>query len=190
MGVADTIQDPDPAESSVRFERFFSYFTIWSNMLLAITCGVLVARPRLESAGWNILRVTALMSIVITGLIFFIVLRPDTDLDGARRVIGNALRHYAAPLMAVAGWAAFGPWPRQPWRDLVIVMLWPVAFGAFTLLHGAVTGWYPYDFLDVVARGYAAVSVELVVSGLEMLAVAAVFIALNRRWNRTRSSST
>ena len=33
--------------------------------------------------------------------------------------------------------------------------VWPVAWFAYTLLHGAAIGWYPYPFIDVTAQGYA-----------------------------------
>ncbi|MBK5230720.1 MAG: Pr6Pr family membrane protein [Thermoleophilia bacterium] len=188
LGAIDTIRDPDPASAAVRFERFFSYFTILSNLLVAVVSGVLTRRPAIDTAFWRVVRVIALMSIVITGLIFFVVLRPDADLHGTREIVGNALRHYVVPLLAVVGWAAFGPWPAQAWRDLAKVMTWPLAFGAFTLVHGAVTGWYPYDFLDVGERGYGSVAVQLLITSAEMALIAALIVGLNRRWSRTRAS--
>src|SRR5665647_3215342 len=92
--------------------------------------------------------------------------------------------------LAVVGWAAFGPWPAQAWRDLARVITWPLAFGAFTLVHGAITGWYPYDFLDVGERGYGSVAVQLVITSAEMALIAALIVGLNRCWSRTRASGT
>ncbi|HEV7918721.1 MAG TPA: Pr6Pr family membrane protein [Solirubrobacterales bacterium] len=185
LGAIDTAGDSDPQSAATRFERFFSYFTILSNIAILAVSALLVKRPLIENRTWNVIRVTALMSIAITGLIYLIVLRPDAHLEGSVEVIGNALRHYVVPPLALIGWMAFGPWPRQSWRDLGWVMLWPLLFGAFTMLHGAITGWYPYDFLDVDQHGYASVAVELLITMLEMAAIAAIVLALNRRWSHS-----
>lgn len=189
FAVASTIADDEPASAAVRFERFLSYFTILSNMLVAGVSAVLVRRPLIDTPLWRVVRIGTLMSIIITGLIYLIVLRPDSHLEGAVEVVGNALRHYIVPPLAVIGWALLGPWPRQEWGDLGKVMLWPLAFAVFTLAHGAVTGWYPYDFIDVAEHGYGSVLVQSLFTAAEMAAIAAELIWLGRRWSRTRETA-
>ncbi len=46
----------------------------------------------------------------MTGLVHFVLLRPLLDLEGADYV-ADKLLHMAVPVLAVAGWAAFGPRP-------------------------------------------------------------------------------
>ncbi len=41
-------------------------------------------------------------------------------------------------------------------------LLFPLAYGAWTLAHGAATGWYPYPFVDVVDLGYLRVLANIV----------------------------
>ena len=63
------------------------------------------------------------------------------------------------PVLAVVGWLVAGPRPRAPWRDALLALGWPVAWLAWTLVVGGLTGWYPYPFLDVGQEGAGAVAV-------------------------------
>ena len=51
-------------------------------------------------------------------------------------------------MLAIVGWALFGPRPRIDWRAIGLAICWPLAWLAWTLVMGAATGWYPYPFLD------------------------------------------
>jgi hypothetical protein len=85
------------------------------------------------------------------------------------------------PLVAVVGWLVAGCRPRAPWRDTVTALVWPVAWLAWTLVVGAVTGWYPYPFLDVGTKGAGSVAVTCVGVTLLFLALAGVLSWLDRR---------
>ena len=67
----------------------------------------------------------------------------------------NAGEHYVSPVMTVLGWLLFGPRPRITGGAVGRALLWPVAWIAWILAQGTVTDWYPYDFMDVAALGYA-----------------------------------
>ena len=84
------------------------------------------------------------------------------------------------PVLAVVGWLVAGPRPRAPWRDALLALAWPVAWLAWTLVVGAVTGWYPYPFLDVGAEGAGSVAVTCLGVTVLFLALAAVLSRLDR----------
>ena len=78
----------------------------------------------------------------------------------------DKLLHVVVPLLAVIGWLFFGPRPRVTIRVILLGLVWPARWLAYTLVRG-VTGWYPYPFLDVDAQGGARVAVaSLAVTGL------------------------
>ena len=81
-----------------------------------------------------------------------VLLRPLLDLEGASW-LADTLLHVAVPLLAVVSWALVGPRPRTDVRSGALAMLWPVAWLVWTLVVGAVSGWYPYPFLDVGEEG-------------------------------------
>jgi hypothetical protein len=41
------------------------------------------------------------------------------------------------------------------WATAALAFVWPLAWLVYTFVHGAVTGWYPYPFLDVDTIGFA-----------------------------------
>lgn len=62
--------------------------------------------------------------------------------------------HYIAPWATVLAWLILGPRPRMGWKAFGLAFIWPVLWIGYTFIHGAVTSWYPYPFLDVVKIGY------------------------------------
>jgi hypothetical protein len=148
--------DP-PAALGTRLWRFVSYFTIQSNLLVIICLLPLITDPGHDGRRWRVLRLSGLVMIVITGLVHWFLLRPLSTLTGVEAV-GDVLVHVATPALALVGWLVFGPRPRIQARTVASSLAWPIGWLAYTLVVGALTGWYPYPFLDVGARGVAAVA--------------------------------
>jgi hypothetical protein len=131
----------------IRLGRLVSYFTIQSNLLVAIVTAQLARDPLRDGPAWRVLRLAAVAGITLTGVVHFLLLRPLLDLDGADWV-ADKLLHMVVPVLAVVGWALFGPRPRIERREIRLTLIWPLAWLAWTLAIGGTTGWYPYPFLD------------------------------------------
>lgn len=170
-----------------RLVRFFSYFTIDSNILVAVTCVLLVLAPGRDGRWWRVLRLDALLSITITGLVFAIVLAPDLDLHGMALVSTIGL-HYIAPPAAVVGWLLFGPRGQVDRRTIAWAFVWPAVWIGYTLAHGAASGWYPYPFLEAFRIGYGAV-VRNVFMVLVIAAALALAFARIDRWLAARGTA-
>ena len=141
---------------STRVVRFLSYFTVQSNILVGLTSAALVLRPKRSGLLWGVLRLDAMFGIAVTGVIYSTLLRGVVELHGAA-AITNALLHYVVPLAAVLGWLLFGPRPRISENVLMLSLIWPAIYVAYTFANGAVDHWYPYPFIDVTKHGYAVV---------------------------------
>lgn len=148
----NSVTNPVRLPLPIRLVNLFSYFTIQSNVLVLITAIRLLVDLDLTGTVWRVLRLDALLGILITGLVYLVALAPLTDPSGIHAWI-NAGLHYLAPLLAPIGWLLFGPRPRIPGRVVLLALIWPLAWIAYTLLRGAATGWYPYPFLDVADLG-------------------------------------
>jgi hypothetical protein len=131
----------------VRLYRLAAYFTIQSNLLVTVTTIQLARDPLRDGRWWRAVRLAAVVGITVTGVVHFFLLRPLLHLEGADYV-ADKLLHMVVPLLAVVGWAAFGPRPRVAGRDVARAICWPIAWTVWTLVIGADTGWYPYPFLD------------------------------------------
>lgn len=151
-----------------RLLRVLSFFTIQSNILSGIVSAQLARNPHRDGTAWRALRLAALFGITVTGIVYSTVLAKVHEPHGWRETTSNALLHYVVPIGMVLGWALFGPRPRIAPRIIAWALAWPVLYLGYTLVHGAISGWYPYPFLDVASHGYGRVL-------LNSLAVTVVF---------------
>jgi hypothetical protein len=172
--------DEEQPGLGIRLGRLVSYFTIQSNVLIAIAAITLARDPARDGDGWRVLRLAGVVGITVTGLVHFFLLRPLIDLHGWNYVCDKLL-HMVVPALAVIGWAVFGPRPRVTGRAIAWALAWPVAWLVWTLAMGAATGWFPYPFLDFDDKGWA--SVLLVSAGITVLFLALFALArtLDRR---------
>lgn len=156
-----------------RLWRLFSYFTIQSNLLVAVAAATLFRNPERDGSVWRVVRIDAVLGITLTGLVHFLLLRPILDLEGMNALADTGL-HLVVPAMALAGWLLFGPRPRLTAVTVLWSLLWPVAWLIYALSVGAITGWYPYPFLDVGLRGYGPVLVICGAVTIAFLVLAAI----------------
>ena len=66
------------------------------------------------------------------------------------------------PPAFVLFWLLFIPKGSLHLRTVPWMMLPPLLYGAWALFHGAVTGWYPYPFIDVGKLGYPLVFLHII----------------------------
>lgn len=164
-----------------RIVRVFSFFTIQSNILAGLICATLAVAPTHDGRLWRALRVAGLFGITVTGIVYSTVLAKYHEPHGWQETTCNAVFHFAVPLMVVLGWLAFGPRPRIGRDTVALGMTWPIAWVGYTLLHGAVSHWYPYPFLDVTSHGYARVAVNSGAVLVVLLLVTALYGFGDRR---------
>ncbi|WP_055566645.1 MULTISPECIES: Pr6Pr family membrane protein [Streptomyces] len=174
--------------------RVLSYFTVQSNVLVAVVLG-LSARRAWEGRPALPPRVTGgtLLFISITGLVYHFVLANDasgfsmtegTDLSGWHS-LSNQLLHTVTPIGVALDWLLLTrPGGLRP-RDAGLWLLYPLAYLGFALARGAImtpgsTARYPYPFLDVDLHGYAGVLGNAVIFGLAFYALALLLVGLDR----------
>lgn len=154
-------------EVAIRTLRFFSYFTILTNMLVAASAfGIALGRGRLaDIATRSAWRTAVTLDILVVALIYHLLLRHIT-LPGPIGWTANFLVHQLVPTTWIVCWAAFPPHGAIDRTAPLRWLLYPLAFGAWTLAHGAQSGWYPYPFMNVEQLGYPAVLRNMAVIAL------------------------
>ena len=163
-----------------RLIRYFSYFTVESNILVAITALTLALNVQRDGRIWRVLRIEAIFGIAVTGIVYSTLLHGVVELHGAAAVT-NALLHYVAPVMAVLGWLVFGPRPRIDENTLVLSLIWPALYVVYTVAHGAASTWYPYPFVDVSKLGYVTTLRNGVGLNLLLVGIGALLMWLDHR---------
>lgn len=139
--------------------NYFSYFTILSNILVALTLTWMVIAPRsgfgtlLAKPG---LRTATGMYIMVTGLVYFFVLSRFSQPQGTVYV-ADVLLHYVVPTLYVIDWLISVPKGTLKFKQVPFWIIFPLIYGGYTLLHGWLTGFYPYPFTNAETLGYSRV---------------------------------
>ncbi|MBA2774464.1 MAG: Pr6Pr family membrane protein, partial [Nocardioidaceae bacterium] len=175
--------DGGSAAAPERVLRFFSYFTVQSNIVSMVTAALLLRDPHRDGPAWRVARFAAILAMAVTFVVYIVVLRPLLDLEGAPWLT-DLLFHYVAPVMTVGGWLLFGPAARASHRVLGVVIVWPLAYFVYTQLLGAASDWYPYPFLDSGTLGLARVGLNAVGVTVLVLGLGSAFVAADRRLPR------
>ena len=172
------------------FVNFLSYFTIESNILVLVTCLLIVQRPDRGGVAFGILRLGSLTAITVTGLVYATILAGNGDFSGAEWWY-DKIFHYIVPVMTVIGFVALRPRPRLD-RSAMWFLAFPLVWIAYTLIRAEVaepvfaltpttTAHVPYGFLDVADHGVGAVTVICLVLTAVFIAIGAGYIRLSRR---------
>jgi hypothetical protein len=172
---------------------YFSFFTILTNFLVALVFtatvfssgtggpatgrGQFFCRPSVQAG-------TAAY-IAIVGIVYRLLLRQLWNPQGMQWV-ADAILHDVIPVGYVVYWLVFGPRTGLRWKDAVGWLAYPSAYLLYVLARGAVSGLYPYPFMDVKVLGYDGVMVHAAVLLLVFLGMGLLVVAVGR-WTRGRS---
>jgi hypothetical protein len=160
--------------------QFFSFFTIQTNMLIALLLTISFARPQAEQFLTRPSVKSALANyIVIVGVVYALMLRHLWDPHGMQLVADRVL-HDAIPALYPLYWLAFHPKGRLRWIDPIVWLIYPVVYFAYILLRGAAFGVYPYPFVDVIKLGYGGVAFNALLFLAAFFCLGLIFAAVDR----------
>jgi hypothetical protein len=172
----DFVMGKDPWDVVWSTVDFFSKFTIDVNLLVAVLTGA-VAFGRYDLLARPVLAGAACLYTVISGVTYALLLRDVYHPEGLI-LVAIILLHYLGPTAFVLYWLVFVPKGALRPRHIATWLVFPVAYVAYSLVRGAIIGWYPYPFLDVAAAGYGSVlsTVALMILGFSLVAVLVIVI--------------
>ncbi|MDQ8029494.1 MAG: Pr6Pr family membrane protein [Brevundimonas sp.] len=166
--------------------NFFSYFTILTNVLvaLAMTLPVVAAnRPLGRWAASEGVRASVAMYAVVVGLVYHFLLHATWNPQGWS-LLANLGLHYLMPTAMLLDWLMFTPKGRLRWSDPAKWLVFPLVYGGWTVIHGLAADWWPYWFTDVSQLGWIRAGgyfgALLVFFGLVGLIVVAIDRTLGR----------
>lgn len=136
--------------------RFFSFFTILTNVLVVVALAAPALWPRTRLGRWagsEGVRAAVALYIGVVGLIYHLLLARVWDPQGWQLVADVAL-HTVMPLAFWADWLLFTSKGRLCWIDPLKWLAYPLGYTGWTLVHGLTSGWWPYWFLNVDQQGW------------------------------------
>ncbi|MBK0418472.1 Pr6Pr family membrane protein [Leucobacter sp. CSA1] len=162
----------------------FDYFGYFTNLTSLLTCGLLITSGALLWIGrterrdaadrpvpsWLApARAAAATCMLVVGVVYS-VLVPGT---GSAPPWVSAALHLVFPLLVLLDWLVPDGSRPPRWRDLWIVLPYPLAWLTVVLIRGVTDGWVPYGFL-LPERGIA--SLVLHIAGLLLALLAAALL--------------
>jgi len=167
--------------------NFFSYFTILTNLLVAVafTSQLLVPTSRVRAFFARPATTGAVtVCIAVVGLVYSLALRSLWHPTGLQRV-ADQLLHDVMPVVWIVYWIVFAARGRVDWRVLPVWLLYPLAWFAWILLRGSWTGFYPYPFIDVTVLGYVRTVLNALVVLCLFALLACIVMAVGRMLARS-----
>lgn len=167
---------------------YLSYFTILTNILvgLAFTAPLLSPNSKLHRF-FTRQAVRAAIALYITVvMVVYWSLLSGLDRNAGLGVVTNILLHLLIPLMYLIDWLCFAQKDRMSFRHIPYWIIYPLLYGIYTIIRGAITGTYPYPFLNVTELGGWSVFVNMLGFTAFYAVGSAGFIALGRRLGKTK----
>jgi hypothetical protein len=171
--------------------QYFMFFTIQGAMITITVLflgGISALRLSVDSTPLTVARLSVLSYAVVTAVVYNVLLRGIPDEGFVTTPWPGEIMHVWIPIFIVLDWMLAPGRPAVKWNALGIVVIYPLTWVAATLVRGAVTGWYPYPFLEP-STGVASVALYVVAIAAFIVANASVGIVLARATHR-RTLST
>jgi hypothetical protein len=166
--------------------RFFIFFTVLTNLLVAIAMTSLLISPHSK---WGIffsrpsVQAATAAYIFIVGLTYNVILRSLWAPTGLDR-LADELLHVAVPLLFLLYWFLFAPKHSLTWRALPSWLIYPAVYLVYALIRGATEGFYAYPFINVDTYGYLIVFRNAAGLMAIFIIVSLLFIFLAKRMQK------
>jgi len=156
-----------------RIIDFLSYFTIWSNILVAYV-SIRLAKDPLDKRGkMPVLIPTSLLMITITGILYNALIAPVTPPKGWN-IATSVVLHGIVPVLALVVWFKCGPRALFSAGKIPQFYIIPIIYLLYTLVRSSVIKQWPYAFLDEASLGWAKWLITvamIIVFGLVIIAI-------------------
>ena len=160
--------------------NFFGFFTMQSNIILAVVLAVTAVvslTGRTQPPTLQLARACGTTYIVVVGIVYNTLLANIPG--GVSLEWANTILHVVMPIYAALDWFIVGDRTPLAWSRLWIVTIYPVLWIAVVLVRGATDGWVPYPFLDPLT-GYVSVTIYCVAIAAGTVVAAAMIWAASR----------
>lgn len=139
--------------------RFLGYYTILTNLLVAISLSCLLLIPDSRAgkffASFSV-HTAIMLNILLVGLGYNLLLRNTWNPEGLQRLVDEIL-HVVVPAFYLFYWLFIRTKEKLQWRSLVLWLAYPLIYMCYALARGAYENWYPYFFIDAGKLGYSSV---------------------------------
>ena len=169
--------------------RYFSFFTILTNLIVAICVTVLLLKPNSKRGLWFLKPATSTaitVYITIVGVGYNVILRFLWQPQGLQYVTDELL-HTLIPLLFILFWFLYVPKNGLQYKNALPWLIYPLLYVVYTAIHGVITGFYPYPFVNVGELGYGKVLINSCGLLIAFLGLSLFLIAVAKFVSRTNA---
>lgn len=163
--------------------KFFSYFTILTNLLVAIyfTTRWISPNSKLGKFFSKFATTTAVtVYILVVGVTYNLVLRNIFTHTGWAKIADEML-HAVVPLLFMLFWVFIAQKEKILWKQVLPWLLYPFMYLVYTLVRGEFVNTYPYPFVDVSKLGYQKVIINCLAIGVFSYLLSILLVGISRR---------
>jgi hypothetical protein len=94
------------------------------------------------------------------------------------QLIVDELLHSVIPVWFILSWCLFVPKQTLQWKNILPWLIYPALYCIYALILGAISGFYPYPFIDVDALGYTKVIYNIAGMLMAFIVIAIILIGI------------
>lgn len=169
--------------------RFFSFFTILTNILVALYFtskffGIVKGPFSIFSKRSTLTALTAF--ILLVGIVYQVILRGIWEPTGLQRIIDELL-HTIIPVYFLVYWFLYANPSDIKFRPTLNWLAYPLFYFFYVIFRGHFSGFYPYPFLNVTEIGYSGVAKSFVaICGFTVLLMVLLVVFGKKKMNYKR----
>lgn len=145
--------------------QYISYFTVICNALISIGLTAILLAPASAIGKFfsrNTILTAMALYIIVVGIVFNTVLRNLLTLSGLAWWV-NEVMHVFIPVLYTLFWLFMVPKAGLFYKNTLSWLWVPFIYLIYTLIRGALSGLYPYPFMDAGKYGYGHVAISSVI---------------------------
>ena len=117
--------------------------------------------------------------IALAGITYHFILSGTWNPHGLS-LIADRINHYVTPILYTLFWIACVGKGAHRWTDVIGWLGYPTFYLFYAMGRGALDGFYAYFFIDLPKLGIAGVAVNAAGMFVGYIAIAAMFVAIDR----------
>lgn len=179
----------DGIDAIVLYSYTFSYYTIQSNLIVAIWLTFAIIyhnkeeKPRFLKSP---VQGAITLYITVTFMIFAILLSWLYKPTGWAAVT-NLTMHYLIPIAFIVDWIVTGNKTEYQWKYALYWLVYPLGYLIYTMIHGLFTNFYPYYFIDLSVLSIPEFIISAVGLSAVFLLLGLLDVFINRVLYRKRN---
>ncbi len=158
--------------------QFFSYFTILTNLMVAIYF-TNQAFKKSDSEIKSGLLTAITIYIVIVGMVYQVALRSTWNPTGLQRIVDELL-HSIIPVLVIIYWHLYENKKNLQYKQMALWAIYPLFYLFYILIRGSFSKFYPYPFVNVTELGLNKVFINAFFILIFFLALSFLFIRIGK----------